>query len=416
MKLGVIGAGHRGRIAYARLLREYGDVEIKSFVDIDEKKLEACKKEFNIDDCYIFTDYKDFFEKMDEERFVDTLIIATPDRDHYDVCMKALDYDLNILLEKPISPNAHEVFNIAKKAKKKDRVFMICHVLRYSPFFVKIKELIDSNAIGRVLSINHNENIGYFHFAHSFVRGNWRNEDLSSPLILQKSCHDMDILIYLTGKKPKYITSFGKLSYFKKENEPSGAADRCLDCKYKDTCVFSVKDFYTGYPGLGWRDVVDVTRTKEGLEKALREGPYGRCVYKCDNNVCDHQAISIEFEDDVEVVFNLSAFSNDVHRNIKIMGTEGEIIADDCDQIIKVKRFKSYKEERYQVISNASGHGGADYGIIKAFYEACHGESEVVKTGAEESIMSHMMCFASEQARKESKVVEIDDFIRRLDE
>ncbi|NVF11127.1 Gfo/Idh/MocA family oxidoreductase [Anaerococcus sp. AGMB00486] len=416
MKLGVIGAGHRGRIAYARLLREYGDVEIKSFVDIDEKKLEACKKEFNIDDCYIFTDYKDFFEKMDEERFVDTLIIATPDRDHYDVCMKALDYDLNILLEKPISPNAHEVFNIAKKAKKKDRVFMICHVLRYSPFFVKIKELIDSNAIGRVLSINHNENIGYFHFAHSFVRGNWRNEDLSSPLILQKSCHDMDILIYLTGKKPKYITSFGKLSYFKKENEPSGAADRCLDCKYKDTCVFSVKDFYTGYPGLGWRDVVDVTRTKEGLEKALREGPYGRCVYKCDNNVCDHQAISIEFEDDVEVVFNLSAFSNDVHRNIKIMGTEGEIIADDYDQIIKVKRFKSYKEERYQVISNASDHGGADYGIIKAFYEACHGESEVVKTGAEESIMSHMMCFASEQARKESKVVEIDDFIRRLDE
>lgn len=414
MKVGVIGAGHRGRIAYARLLKEYKDVEIKSFVDIDEKKLEACKKEFDIDEKYIFKDYKDFFEKMDEERFVDTLIIATPDRDHYDVCMKALDYDLNILLEKPISPKAKEVFNIAKKAKEKSRVFMICHVLRYSPFFTKIKELIDSKAIGRVLSINHNENIGYFHFAHSFVRGNWRNEELSSPLILQKSCHDMDILIYLTGQRPKYITSFGKLTYFKEENAPKDSKDRCLDCKYKDTCIFSVKDFYTSYPGLGWRDVVDVTRTKEGLEKALKEGPYGRCVYKCDNNVCDHQAISIEFEKDIECVFNLSAFSNDVHRTIKIMGTEGEIIGDDHDQIIKVRRFKTYKEERYKVISNTSGHGGADYGIIKAFHEACLGDSEAVKTGASESIMSHMMCFASEKARKEKKVINIDDFINSL--
>lgn len=416
MKIGVIGAGHRGRNAYARLLRNYEDVEIVSFVDTDLERLKSSQDEFGINNEYIFDNSDDFFEKMDEDKFVDTLIIATPDRDHYDICMKALDYNLDILLEKPISPIPDEVAKIAKKAKEAGRVFMICHVLRYSPFFVKIKEILESGAIGKVMSINHNENIGYFHFAHSFVRGNWRNEELSSPLILQKSCHDMDILLYLTEANPLTISSFGKLSYFKEENQPTGAADRCLDCKYQDTCIFSVKDFYTGYPGAGWRNVVDVSMTDSGLEKALREGPYGRCVYKCDNNVCDHQAIAIEFDNDIEAVFNLTAFSNNVHRNIKIQGTEGELIADDHTQKITVQRFKEYRTTTYDVITNASGHGGADYGIIDAFVKAIRGDSDKVKTGADESVMSHMMCFASEVSRKEGKKINIEDYIRGLNE
>lgn len=416
MKVGIIGAGHRGRNAYARLLNDYSDVEIVTFVDTDKEKLKSVKKEFEIDDKYLFDSASDLFDLMETEKIIDTAVIATPDRDHYDICMKALDYGLDILLEKPISPNPKEVANIAKKAKEKSRVFMICHVLRYSPFFVKIKDLLDQGAVGKIMSINHNENIGYFHFAHSFVRGNWRNEDLSSPLILQKSCHDMDILLYLTESKPETISSFGRLSYFKEDNQPEGAADRCLDCKYQDDCLYSVKDFYTGYPGKGWRSVVDVSGTDEGLEKALREGPYGRCVYKCDNNVCDHQAVAIEFDNDIEAVFNLSAFSNDVHRSIKIMGTEGELIADDKDQVIRVKRFNEFKETTYDVVTNSSGHGGADFGIVEAFVGAVRGDSEKVKTGASESVMSHMMCFASEVSRKENREVKIEDYIRGLDE
>ena len=321
---------------------------------------------------------------------------------------------LHILLEKPISPKPDEVAAIAKKAKDKDKVFMVCHVLRYSPFFVKIKDLLDQGAIGKIMSINHNENIGYFHFSHSFVRGNWRNEDLSSPLILQKSCHDMDILIYLTGARPLRINSFGRLSYFKEENQPQGAADRCLDCPYQDECIYSAKDFYTSAKARGWRSVVDVSGTRQGLEKALREGPYGRCIYKCDNNVCDHQSLAIEFDNDIEAVFNLSAFSNDVHRSIKIMGTRGEIIADDKDQKIRVKRFDEEKEIIYDVSTNKSGHGGADYAIIKSFVGAIRGDREKIKTGAYESIMSHMMCFASELSRKEKRQVDIKDYIKSL--
>lgn len=410
MKVAVVGCGNRGHEAYAKELKRYDDVDIVSALDWDQTKLDKVKKEFNIDDEYIFKDEEEFFEKLEKEKFADTIIIATYDREHYDITMKALDMNLNILLEKPISPIREEVLNIANKAKDYEKVFMICHVLRYSPFFRKIKELIDEGAIGEFININHNENIGYFHFAHSFVRGNWRNSVESSPLILQKSCHDMDILLYLTGKMPKSISAYGSLTYFKEENQPEGAADRCLNCKYQDSCIFSVKDFYTEGRGRGWRAVVDPKVTDESLKKALEEGPYGRCVYKSDNDVCDHQSIAIQFEDEVSATFNLSAFAKDVHRNIKIQGTKGEIIADDLTQEIRVNVFGKDEDRLIKVNNMVGGHGGSDRAIIKAFYDACNGSIDEVKTGAMESLASHLMCFDAEESRIDGKMVEYNNY------
>lgn len=410
MKVAVVGCGNRGHEAYAKELKRYDDVDIVSALDWDQTKLDKVKKEFNIDDEYIFKDEEEFFEKLEKERFADTIIIATYDREHYDITMKALDMNLNILLEKPISPIREEVLNIANKAKDYEKVFMICHVLRYSPFFRKIKELIDEGAIGELININHNENIGYFHFAHSFVRGNWRNSVESSPLILQKSCHDMDILLYLTSKMPKSISAYGSLTYFKEENQPEGAADRCLNCKYQDSCIFSVKDFYTEGRGIGWRAVVDPKVTDESLKKALEEGPYGRCVYKSDNDVCDHQSIAIQFEDEVSATFNLSAFAKDVHRNIKIQGTKGEIIADDLTQEIRVNVFGKDEDRLIKVNNMVGGHGGSDRSIIKAFYNACNGSIDEVKTGAMESLASHLMCFDAEESRIDGKMVEYNNY------
>ncbi|MDU3136099.1 MAG: Gfo/Idh/MocA family oxidoreductase [Anaerococcus prevotii] len=410
MKVAVVGCGNRGHEAYAKELKRYDDVDIVSALDWDQTKLDKVKKEFNIDDEYIFKDEEEFFKKLEKEKFADTIIIATYDREHYDITMKALDMNLNILLEKPISPIREEVLNIANKAKDYEKVFMICHVLRYSPFFRKIKELIDEGAIGELININHNENIGYFHFAHSFVRGNWRNSVESSPLILQKSCHDMDILLYLTGKMPKSISAYGSLTYFKEENQPEGAADRCLNCKYQDSCIFSVKDFYTEGRGRGWRAVVDPKVTDESLKKALEEGPYGRCVYKSDNDVCDHQSIAIQFEDEVSATFNLSAFAKDVHRNIKIQGTKGEIIADDLTQEIRVNVFGKDEDRLIKVNNMVGGHGGSDRAIIKAFYDACNGSIDEVKTGAMESLASHLMCFDAEESRIDGKMVEYNNY------
>ncbi|MDO4593948.1 MAG: Gfo/Idh/MocA family oxidoreductase [Tissierellia bacterium] len=413
IKVAVIGAGHRGNLAYASQFLNRNDIKAVSFTDTDEEKLKIMQVKYNLSDEYLFNSTEEFFKALDKEKFCDAVIIATPDRDHFETCMKVLDYDLHILLEKPISSEAIHVKKIAQKAAEKNKVFMICHVLRYAPLYTKIKELLNENAIGEIININHNENIGYYHFAHSFVRGNWRNEELSSPLILQKSCHDMDILLYFLNKKPINISSYGSLKYFNKKNQPEDASDRCYNCKYQDSCIFSSTKFYESDLGKGWRSVVTNSYDHEGLMKDLKEGPYGRCVYECDNDVCDHQSISIEFEDGVTAVFNLSAFSNHIHRNIKIQGTKGEMWADDFTNEITVRRFKENESKTYYV-SSSSGHGGGDIKLMEAFIDAIKGDSSKVTSGANESVMSHFMCFASEKSRKENIKVDIDEFIRGI--
>ncbi|MCI5839321.1 MAG: Gfo/Idh/MocA family oxidoreductase [Peptoniphilaceae bacterium] len=410
MRFAIIGAGNRGRETYAKLLKEKG-FELTAAVDTNADKIETVKNEFNLPDSRLYDDVDKFFNDLKKEKFTDILVIATPDRKHYDITLKALDFPVHILLEKPISPNEKEVREIAKKAQNRDYVFMICHVLRYAPFYRKIKRLLDDGEIGKIMTINHNENIGYYHFAHSFVRGNWNNEEKSSPLILQKSCHDMDILLFLTGKKPKSINSYGNLSYFKKENQPEGASERCIDCKYEKTCVFSAVEFYRSLPERGWRKVVSEKSGYEALIKALKTNSYGKCVWQSDNDVCDHQSVSIEFEDEISAVFNLSAFSNEIHRNIKIQGTKGEIIGDDLKEEIMLRHFGEDEIKVFKILDTSSGHGGGDEALIDAFVDAVNGDITKVKTGAKESVMSHIMCFASEKSRKENIRVNIDDYI-----
>lgn len=415
IRVGIIGAGERGRIAYGRILNSYEDVKIAAIVEQDPNRLAITGAEFGVDKKHLYTDAREFFKDLSKERFVDALVIATYDREHYQIVMDAMDYNLDILLEKPITPDPAELKAIAEKAESYPKIIMVCHVLRYAPLYMKLKDLIDEGTIGDVMSISHNENIGYWHFAHSFVRGNWRNESLSSPLILQKSCHDMDLLLYLTGKKPVNIQAFGDLTYFIDENQPEGASDRCLDCKYQDTCLYSAKDFYKeGFRGYGWRNLIDPALTDETLEEALRTGPYGRCVWACDNDVCDHQSISIEFEDGISAVFNLSAFSRDLHRNIKIQGTLGELEADDRKAQVIMRKFGQDEDIIIDVDAEISFHGGGDSGIIDSFLRGIRGDRSRIRTDINESISSHMMCFAAEKSRKEGMLVDIDDYIASI--
>ena len=413
MKYIIIGAGSRG-MTYGTWAHRHG-IEIAAIAEIRPDRLEAAGKALNVPEAMRFTDTNDLFALG---KIADAAIIATMDRDHFGHVMQALDRGYDILLEKPISPDPVECLQIEAKANALGKKITVCHVLRYTDFFGTLKDIIDSRELGKVVAIKHAENIGNFHMAHSFVRGNWRNDTLSSPIIMQKSCHDLDILLWLTGSHCTKVAAFGSLSYFKESNAPAGSSDRCLTCSVAETCRFDARKAYLPALG-GWpTDVVCLEQTEAALMEALRTGPYGRCVYRCDNNVCDHMSMIMEFENGVTATFSLTAQTNGVHRNIHIMCEDGEIEADDSQRKIVVRKFvscgcDSFDERTIHIRSNASGHGGGDAGIMEDFAASLTDTAES-RSSISRSVESHIMACALEESRLTGKVVELAQYRQRL--
>ena len=413
MKFVLIGAGQRGMI-YANCARERGH-EIVAVAEPDEARRGIAGDSLGISDAFRFHSGK---ELLAQPKLADAAIIATMDRDHYREAIPAMEKGYHLLLEKPISPVPEETLAIEKAAVRTGRHVTVCHVLRYSPFFRELKNTAMSGKIGKVITIQHNENIGNFHIAHSFVRGNWRRSDLASPLVMQKSCHDMDLLVWLTGSRCESISSFGELTYFRPENAPEGTAERCCDCPLKDNCRFSAYRCYLPVAGEWPATVLTEDQTEEGLREAIRTGPYGRCVYRCDNNVCDHQVSILRFRNGVTATFNLSGFTNKMARTIKIMGEDGEIRASEDDNEIEITRFTSTwkSEPETEIIrpaESSSGHSGGDSGIVEDFLAMLEGKLSGSATDIHESVESHMMACAAEEARITGTVVDIADFRRR---
>ena len=320
MRFVLIGAGQRGMI-YARYAHEHGHV-IAAVAETDETKRRIAGDLFGIPEELRFREGR---ELLAMPKMADAAIIATMDRDHYREAVPAMEKGYHLLLEKPISPVPEETLSIEETALRTGRHVSVCHVLRYSPFFRALKKAVTDGKIGRVITIQHNENIGNFHIAHSFVRGNWRRSDLASPLIMQKSCHDMDLLVWLAGSRCESIASFGDLTYFRADNAPQGAAERCCECKLKDRCRFSAYRCYLPVAGNWPATVLTEDQSEEGIREAIRTGPYGRCVYHCDNDVCDHQVSILRFTNGVTATFNLSGFTNKMTRTLKIMGEDGAL-------------------------------------------------------------------------------------------
>lgn len=408
VKVALIGAGQRGKDVYGEYALKHSDkIEYVAVAEPNEIKRREFAEKHNIKPEFIFGSWEPLLAK---DKFCDAVVIATPDDNHFEPAKKALQQGYHILLEKPMSNDPKECVELGRLAKELNRIFMICHVLRYTPFYSTLKKLVEDKAIGEVMSIQHNENIGYYHFAHSFVRGNWRNSDESSPLILQKSCHDMDILLWLVGQRCTKISSYGELSYFKKDNAFENAGIRCLDCDAEEKCVFSAKKLYYKNIG-GWpTTVITETQTEEAVTKALEKGPYGRCVFNCDNNVPDHQVTIMEFENGVNATFNLSAFTKKVHRTIKIMGTKGEIRGDDSKNEIEVLPFGSNERVIINPDKVAGGHGGGDSGLMNDFVSLLVSNKGKALTSADASVESHMMSFAAEQSRLTNKSIDMKDF------
>lgn len=413
MRFVLIGAGQRGMV-YAQCAHEKGH-EIAAVAEPDPARRALAQEAFGIpgERCYATG-----AQLLEQPLLGEAAIIATMDRDHYAEAIPALEKGYHLLLEKPISPIPEEFLDIEATARRLDRRVVVCHVLRYSPFFMEIKRLLDEGAIGRVITIQHNENIGNFHFAHSFVRGNWRRKDESSPLIMQKSCHDLDLLVWLAGSGCRRVASFGDLTYFKPENAPEGATERCADCPRREDCRFSAYRCYLPILGHWPACVLTEDQTEAGVREAIRTGPYGRCVYRCDNDVCDHQVTVLEFENGVTATFNLSAFTNRIARTMKIMGEDGELRANEDTNTIEIIPFASNAAAMTEARTihpslSTSGHSGGDSGIIEGFLAMMENAGEAASTDISRSVESHLMACAAEEARVNGAVVEIADFRRR---
>ena len=362
MKYILIGAGNRG-MTYGQWAVDHG-IEIAAVAELRPDRLKDAADKLHVPENMRFSNAD---EVLALGKIADAAIIATMDRDHFGHVMAALNCGYDILLEKPISPDPKECIQIEEKANALGRKITVCHVLRYTNFFGTIKEILDSGKLGKIVAIKHSENIGNFHMAHSFVRGNWRNDTLSSPIIMQKSCHDLDILLWLTGSHCTSVASFGSLSYFRKENAPAGSAERCLDCPVAKSCRFDARKAYLPTLGTWPTEVVCLEQTEEALLEALKTSPYGRCVYRCDNNVCDHMSIIMEFENGITATFSLTAQTSACYRSIHIMCEDGEIVADDSKrQIIITEHVTSnadtFNQQIINVRTNSSGHGGGDDG------------------------------------------------------
>ncbi len=407
----LLGAGDRGMGAYAPYALKHPDrLKIVAIAEPNADKRKKFQALHQIDDSLCYENWEDLLAK---EKLADILLVCTQDRMHFKPTMRALDKGYHVLLEKPMSPDLNECIKMVEKAEEKHLILAVCHVLRYTKFFQTLKKILCSGQIGEIISIQHNENVGYWHQAHSFVRGNWRNTAESNPMILAKSCHDMDILAWLVDDECQYIASFGSLKHFKEENAPKGAPKRCLDgCPVEDTCPYHVAKWYLG-DNTGWpTSVISPDSSYEARLKALDEGPYGRCVYHCDNDVVDHQVVIGEFKNQATFTFNMCAF-NKGGRSVKIMGSKGEIRALMEKNEIEILDFETENKNVISVSRSASGHGGGDFGIISDFVTFVREHKTESLTSGRKSLESHIMAFAAEESRLRHQVINLTEFAKK---
>jgi predicted dehydrogenase len=409
----VVGAGGRG-MTYAMFSQEHPDrLRIVSVAEPRQYNRQRMVDTYHLPAENVFNDWR---ELSQHPRLADAVFIATQDAMHAEPAIALAKLGYAILLEKPMAPNETDCRRIVQAVKKAGVLFAVCHVLRYTSYTKKLKALVDSGIIGEVVSIQHLEPVGYWHQAHSFVRGNWRNEKASSFMLLSKSCHDLDWIRHIIGERCISVSSFGALKHFRKSEKPAAAGDaaRCLHCDYESQCPYSAKKIYLGRLARGeisWPvDVVTPEPTVETLTAALENGPYGRCVYECDNDVVDNQVVNMLFTNEKTATFTMTAFNKADHRKTRLFGTRGELYGNGVD----LEHF-DFLTDQTRIISTEEidgsilgGHGGGDYGLMDHFVAAvAENDPGRILSGADESLETHLMVFAAERARRTHQVVDL---------
>ena len=412
----LLGAGDRGMNNFGKFaLNNPQSMKIIAVAEANEKKRNVFAEQHQLKKSQLFESWE---EVLTKPQMGEVLINATLDHHHYASTIKALDQGYHVLLEKPISDTPEHVLAVAEKAKRSDRVLQICFELRYAPFISKIKQLIDSKAIGELVAIEHKESLIYWHMAHSFVRGNWRSCKDSSPMLLAKACHDFDLLVWLVHSPCKKVSSFGGLNYFRKENAPPNAPDRCIEgCPHEQECLYSALKIYLN-DNTSWPvSVISVDTSLESRKQALKEGPYGRCVFKCDNDVVDNQVVNLEFENGIRVAFIMTGHSHENTRTVRYSGTKGTLRGHFDKSEIEINYYNHNQSQTFHptIDVDEHGHGGGDEFLLKDFVDIIKNKKyHQIHSSIDEAVESHMIIFAAEKSRQTNDIIELDKFKKQV--
>ena len=391
LKAIVLGAGYRGR-AYAEYAAAHPDqLEIVGVADPEQAGVIPAPRY-----------WKDWRECLLDRPEADIVMITMPDNLHHEPALMALEAGYHLLLEKPIAPTEAECREVIGKALEKKRLVIIGHVLRYTAYFAHIKALIDSGELGEVVSISHQESAGFWKVAHSYVRGNWANSKKSSPIILAKCSHDLDLFVWWLGnRKCKKVQSFGSIKLFRKEMMPKGAASRCIDCppEIEKRCVWSARNMYVTHDELKY---LFADHSDAAMERLIAETEYGKRVYQAANDVPDHQTVTMEVEGGATVSPVMTGFTSQNVRTTRIALTRGEIIGD--GENLDICRFDGNSVETGVPtnfrIPNRSRHGGGDFNLVSEMIRILRrNDPDEIHDTTEQALQSHLICFAAERSR-----------------
>ena len=430
LKAALLGAGNRGQIYCDYALTCPEELEIVSVVDINAFKMNEAGDKYRIKKEMRFLDLDAFIKANISCDFV---INATMDEMHYETSMKLIEAGYNLILEKPITANVNELLDIERLAKQKGVKILVCHVLRYTPFYRTIKKIIDSGKIGKVINMQLNEHVWYGHFVNAYVRGKWRSEKAcGSGLLLAKCCHDTDLICWLNNiSEPKSVSSFGSKSFFTESNAPEGATQYCYQCPQKENCAFNAykfqieKDFIPFYTWAGLNKPLDEITLEEKVA-FLKKDTYGQCVYKTDMDIVDRQCVSVAFQNGSIATLNMIGGTSKAGRHIHVICEYGEIVGYveegkitlrifDCNEIGVTEEVIDCSKEydRGDGENSIAGHYGGDYFLMKdavRYFNGCNESVSVTKI--EDSLNGHYVCYAAEISRKEGKILSLDDMKR----
>ena len=420
IKVAIFGCGNRGNFygSYAKEKPNY--MKVVQVVDSNKTALEYAKNYYglNDEDCFL-----SFEEWLKAPKKADAILNCFMDKYHIETTMPLFKMGYDVLLEKPICNNPEELIALMDESKKYNKTLMVCHVLRYTPFYSRIKKIIDSKELGDIVTIEMAEHVYLPHMMSSYVRGKWRSEsECGSPMIMAKCCHDTDLMCFFNSDaKPVYVTCFGERTQFVPSRKPKDATDKCLTCPHMKTCQYScywylenkAQDpivFNNAVEGKRWDEV-----TIEDKKKVFMESDsLGKCAFDGPQDLVDHQTTAVDFSNGVTATLTMVGGASYPCRTIHIILTKGELYGmfeSNKLHVMKYDMTKFSRTTKTLYLGNVGiGHGGGDMRLIADFIEYLRtGKKSISQTRIENSIDGHLLGIGADLSDKTRKTVKITD-------